>query len=287
MAERLMIHEWVFGLYLLVMAAGLLVAEGFADADTLVYLGLIAGNIAVIAACESRPGVGRWRIRLGYYAIAFNVAFQQMRTAIPAIRGWRADEALRSADAWLFGETPSVLIEPWMGPWLSDLMSVCYFLFLPYLFVSLVWYLFAPLPLARRFYSGLFTLYGVGFLGYLCVPAAGPYLAMPEAFTQPIEGSWITRVNAAVIGAGSNGTDVFPSLHVAVSCYLLFFDRRYKPWRFRAYLVPCVGLWASTIYLRYHYFVDLVAGYALAAASLWIALRLFRDERHALPPAVL
>jgi len=252
-----------------------------------VYLGLIAGNIAVIAACESRPGVGRWRIRLGYYAIAFNVAFQQMRTAVPAIRNWRADEALRSADAWLFGDTPSVLIEPWMTPWLSDVMSVCYFLFLPYLLISLVWYLFAPLPLARRFYAGLFTLYGVGFLGYLCVPAAGPYLAMPEAFAGPIEGSWITRVNAAVISAGSNGTDVFPSLHVAVSCYLLFFDRRYKPWRFRAYLVPCVGLWASTIYLRYHYFVDLVAGYALAAASLWIALRLFRDEKHALHPAVL
>jgi membrane-associated phospholipid phosphatase len=286
MAERIMVHEWVFGLYLLVMTVGLVAVEGFADPDTLVFAGLVAVNVGVIAACVAKPGIARWRVRLGYYAVAMNVAFQQMRTAVPALRDWRADDTLRQADAWLFGDTPSVLIEPWMAPWLSDVMSICYFLFLPYLAISLVWYLFSPLALALRFYTGLFALYGVGFLGYLCVPAAGPYLAMQEAFSRPIEGSWITSLNAAVIGAGSNGTDVFPSLHVAVSCYLLFFDRRFKPWRFRIYLVPCVGLWASTVYLRYHYFVDLLAGYALAAASLWIAFRYFREDNHEIHPAL-
>jgi membrane-associated phospholipid phosphatase len=35
-----------------------------------------------------------------------------------------------------------------------------------------------------------------------------------------------------------------------------------------------LGLWASTIYLRHHYFVDLVAGWLLAPAALWVAPRL-------------
>jgi len=32
-------------------------------------------------------------------------------------------------------------------------------------------------------------------------------------------------------------------------------------------------LWASTIYLRHHYFVDLVAGWLLAPLAVWTAPR--------------
>ena len=39
-------------------------------------------------------------------------------------------------------------------------------------------------------------------------------------------------------------------------------------------LLPFVlGLWASTIYLRHHYFVDLVAGWLLAPVAVWLAPR--------------
>jgi membrane-associated phospholipid phosphatase len=34
-----------------------------------------------------------------------------------------------------------------------------------------------------------------------------------------------------------------------------------------------VGLWVSTIYLRYHYAVDLVCGFGLAALALWLSNR--------------
>jgi membrane-associated phospholipid phosphatase len=34
-----------------------------------------------------------------------------------------------------------------------------------------------------------------------------------------------------------------------------------------------VGLWLSTIYLRHHYFVDLVAGWALAPVAAGLAPR--------------
>jgi membrane-associated phospholipid phosphatase len=75
-------------------------------------------------------------------------------------------------------------------------------------------------------FAGLIGLYSIGFLGYLLVPARGPYLA---------------------------------------------FDRRHSRRRFRLFLVPVVGLWLSTVYLRYHYLVDLLAGFALAALA-WRAV---------------
>ena len=39
-------------------------------------------------------------------------------------------------------------------------------------------------------------------------------------------------------------------------------------------LLPCVGLWISTVYLRYHYFVDLAAGLVVALLALWITYRM-------------
>jgi len=42
-----------------------------------------------------------------------------------------------------------------------------------------------------------------------------------------------------------------------------------------AILLPfVVGLWASTVYLRHHYVVDLLAGWALVPVALWVAPRL-------------
>ncbi len=283
MFSRLLLHEWIFGVYLLVMAISLLVMEGFSKLDTRVFWVLLAANATVITASICHESSTLWRIRLGYYIVAMNIAFQQMRTAIPALRDYRADTDLEAIDIWLTGETPSLIMESWLQPWFSDIMSFCYFLFLPYLAISMLWYLFSPLQVAKRFYAGLFSLYGIGFLGYLVVPAAGPYLAMADRFSEPIEGGWLTSVNASLIAAGSNGTDVFPSLHCAVSCYLLFFDRRFRPRRYRIYLLPCMGLWISTIYLRYHYLIDLIAGFMLAAFSLWLAFKIHPRDENEIP----
>jgi membrane-associated phospholipid phosphatase len=127
--------------------------------------------------------------------------------------------------------------------------------------------------LLKKFVVGLFSIYGLGFIGYSLMPAVGPCRAMAEQFTVPLTGWWVTKWNAAIVARGSNGVDVFPSLHCAVSSFFLFFDRRHRPWRFKLYLVPCVGLWFSTIYLRYHYLIDVICGFGLAAFALWLSAR--------------
>ena len=66
----------------------------------------------------------------------------------------------------------------------------------------------------------------------------------------------------------------FPSLHAAVSLVALVFAWRYVRWWFWVLLPFALGLWASTIYLRHHYFVDLVAGWLLAPLAVWTAPRL-------------
>jgi hypothetical protein len=66
-----------------------------------------------------------------------------------------------------------------------------------------------------------------------------------------------------MVNSGSNGADVFPSLHFAVSFYLLIFDWWHARSRFLDLSRPvhCI-LWSSTVLLRFHYFVDLIGGLA-------------------------
>jgi membrane-associated phospholipid phosphatase len=270
---RLLPHEFFFGLFLVITWMRLGFTVGFLGPDALLYFVLIVINVWVIWLCRSNGTSVRWRLGSLFYPLVMNVVFMHMKTAIPKIHPQRMDAVLQHIDQLGIGTNLSLRLQPLIHPALTEFFSFCYILFFPYLLFSLIYYFCGDVALLKKFVSGLFTIYGIGFLGYSLLPAAGPYHAMVDQFTKPLDGWWITKWNAAIVAAGSNQVDVFPSLHCAVSSFLLFFDRRHRPWRFRLYLVPAVGLWFSTIYLRYHYFIDVACGFALAALALWLANR--------------
>jgi membrane-associated phospholipid phosphatase len=280
---RLLPHELFIGLFLLATWMRLGLAAGFLGRDALLYVALIAANAWAIWFCRSNGTSLRWRLGLLFYPLAMNVVFFQMKTAIPKIHPERMDAWLEQIDRLGIGTNLSLRLQPLVHPALTEFFSFCYLLFFPYLLFSMIYYFCGEVELLKKFVIGLFTIYGIGFLGYSLVPAAGPCLAMTGQFTVPLDGWRITKWNAAVVAGGSNGVDVFPSLHCAISSFLLFFDRRHRPWRFRLYLVPAAGLWLSTIYLRYHYFIDVLCGFALAAFGLWLARRYPRNPACGLP----
>ena len=74
----------------------------------------------------------------------------------------------------------------------------------------------------------------------------------------------------AIVKDGVTGMDVFPSLHTALPLFITAFlwrDGR----RLAAILLAPVslGIVVSTVFLRYHYGVDVLAGMLLAAAMAW------------------
>ena len=280
MLRALLPHERLFGVFLVIAWLRLALAGGALRPDSAAWLTLIAAEIVLVRRCLKDPSKLNWRLRLLYHPLAMNASYQLLGVSVPFFNPRTADLFLQRADAFLIGANLSVRLEPFVCRPLTEVMSFCYILFMPYLLLSLLWYFCDELELCRKFYVGLFTLYGLGFLGYTFVPALGPWLARPDWFRVPLEGWWITRVNAQMVLLGSNRVDVFPSLHCAVSSYFLFFDRRHKPWRYRAYLLPCAGLWLSTLYLRYHYFIDVLCGFALAALCLWVAERFAKEKAH-------
>ncbi|MEI6243222.1 MAG: phosphatase PAP2 family protein, partial [Chlamydiota bacterium] len=93
-----------------------------------------------------------------------------------------------------------------------------------------------------------------------------------------LDGALFTQLNHFLVPLASNQCDVFPSLHCSVSSYILFFDRSHTHWRFKRYWPLCVLIWVSTIYLRYHYFIDVLAGFLLASVALRIAKTFEKKE---------
>lgn len=264
-------HALSFGAYLAVMAGALLLAGNWP------YLALYAGLLGLFLwFLRNRlrdPANKHLQRECLFYAVAMNVSFLAMAGAIPATRATRYDDLLAGIDRSVFGVVPSVWAEQFANPWLTEVMSACYLFFMPLLAAYLIRYFFRHKELLGPFYRGLFTVYGVGFTGYFLVPTAGPYLSVPEMFSVPLEGGPIARLTYTVVVLGSNKVDVFPSLHCAVSAFILGFAWRHHRREFRWLLLPVAGLWLSTIYLRYHYVVDVVCGFALSALALALVSR--------------
>ncbi|HEY6094115.1 MAG TPA: phosphatase PAP2 family protein [Gallionellaceae bacterium] len=221
----------------------------------------------------SQPSWRRLAAVCAFLAVGMNVSYQAMAGAVPALRETRFDDQLLAIDRTLLGETPSVMLQHIATPWLTEVLSLCYIFFMPLLFFSLLRYFFRQRELLGEFYSGLFTVYGLGFLGYLLVPAAGPWLAHADLFQLQLTGGPITALNSTMVVQGSNRVDVWPSLHCAVSTFILGFAWRHHRREFAYLLLPVAGLWFSTLYLRYHYLIDVLCGFALATFALYESRR--------------
>ena len=266
---RLHPHEWLFGGFLLVTALRL-----FAAGAWVMGLGLTGMVVVIMASAmgETRwPGTGMLRLRLLVLPVLVNVVYCILGAVVSHLDSDSCDAGLLRADRWLFGETPAVSCGRWINPVLTDVLSACYLSFLPAVLLVFVITLSRPGAEGFRLYDGLFGVYAIGFTGYTLVPAAGPHLAMPGAFAIPLEGGFLSKLNATVIGNGSNHVDVFPSLHTAITLFLMGWLWPRNRRLFWVLVFPAAGILISTIYLRYHYAVDVAAGLCLAGIGLWLS----------------
>jgi hypothetical protein len=262
-------HEWAFGSFLLLMSLRLAL-HGNAGTYVLLFATAFATCIAAAVWTDAHPSPTRWRVRLLWYPSAMGIAFYALSGAIGVLGSANADGLLDALDLRWLGAPAAAYFAGFESPALTDLLTIAYLFFFWYLIAGPAHYCLHDLPRLRSNFAGLFVLYAIGFLGYTIVPAAGPHLngtlsSFPP--TGPLSSRLLPFINTA-----SNGIDAFPSIHVAVSLYLLLFDARHYRQRFARMLVPCLLLWVSTLYLRYHYLVDVVAGAALGCFGFLVAL---------------
>lgn len=203
--------------------------------------------------------------------LIFLLTYESFSTGIwKPILGGDRDAALLGLDRWLFGETPSLLLQHLVRPGLSNAMAIFYFLHLvlpPVLALLLYrtrWALF------REFLLAVLLAGCLGSIGYVLVPATGPAVAFPHLFSVPLGGELYDPVTR-ILDTARAPRDVFPSLHVGISTIVLWYGFRRSRALGLALLPLVLGNWVSTLYLRYHYLVDVFAGWLTAALAVTIA----------------
>jgi membrane-associated phospholipid phosphatase len=129
-------------------------------------------------------------------------------------------------------------------------------------------------------YESIFVFvlgYYLSYIGYLLFPAIGPRFTMAQLYTVPLDGGVITDfLRDSLNNLEHNKRDCMPSGHTQIALITLGLAFRHSRKLFYIYLPMVLGLILATVYLRYHYVVDVLAGALLAAICLALGPWLFR-----------
>jgi membrane-associated phospholipid phosphatase len=188
---------------------------------------------------------------------------------------------LTAVEGWIFGGQPVVWAERYITPARTEFFTLFYanfYLVAPSV-VLLLWFGGKRVQ-ARHVLLGTILCFYSGYVLYVLFPAAPPrlYLESLGMFSVTLRGGAIANFQQALIEMMPNqaARAAFPSLHSAVSCLSLVYAWRYVRWYFPILLIFVAGLLVSTVYLRHHWVVDLLAGAALVPWVLWITPRFER-----------
>ena len=231
------------------------------------------------AASSSRARLSRF-VR-GWYPVALiPITYKELSYLIPLIHPRDFDGALAAIDHRLLGVNPTVWLERFTWPPLTEVLQLTYssYYLLPIILGVVLWR-------SGRFGEFHFWVFIVvlgfylSYLGYITVPAIGPRF-LPEivqAQTKPLTGIWLFQPVRAMLDRAEGITrDCFPSGHTELTLLVLYYAHRFHRKTFWWLLPLGTGVVISTVYLRYHYVVDIVAGALLMAAIVMMANPVYR-----------
>ncbi|MGH9368918.1 MAG: phosphatase PAP2 family protein [Thermoanaerobaculia bacterium] len=226
------------------------------------------------------------RVVVDFYPTAFiPFVFESLGPLIAAARGQARDDLLIAADRALFGTDVTVWLERFVRPWLTDLF---YLFYSTYYFIGLA--LGAALwrrdhAEARRFIFTMSFCYFVSYVGYFALPALGPRFALASEQRVVLETTPLSRaVSTTINQLERTKLDVFPSGHTMIAAGVLLVAFRRARRAFWILLPVVIGLVVSTVYCRYHYVADVIAGLLLAVLAVPIGERIY-DRAVGDPPA--
>ena len=276
----------------------------------------ISGSSMAIFTLLAGAAIGRlWTglpgwLRTAVYRAAAVLSLAQsylvLKPLLVAFTSRAYDAPLLALDHRLFGFTPALWLERFTTPGVVEYFAFFYFSYFPLTFLMVLFVFARPVVNAEgtRFGIGTALVMGLGQLGYLVVPAFGPVKYMAADFAAPLEGGYFWSLVLGIVDSAGAQRDVFPSLHTAMPTWFALYawsevtrlrrvrDPRASWWTLAALTITVFALHiiVSTMLLRWHYAIDVVAGLSLAAFAALVCDPLSRFDarrREALgvPPA--
>ena len=246
---------------------------------------VLAAVIGISRRTQDWPFSRAAAARVVFALLVIRGVFTQVGFVVRA--SGRPDHAAEVAevDRWLFGgNDPLEALEGIAHPLVSELMQWAYvaYLVLPPA-VILVLATRGARPVAERSIWSMLCIIYMTYVGYYLCPTSGPNIhsnigapgpceiePLPlYTFQSDLPGVWLKRDLEELVFVGElTKWDCMPSGHVAIAIAVAVFGFRIgRVWGW-ALLPICSAIVVSTVYLRYHYVVDAVAGAAVA----WLCL---------------
>ena len=240
----------------------------------------LIGHLATMALVVyevKRPNRTSWIFRNWYPLPYVASCYKEMAILIRAIRRTDADQFLADLDYRIWHAQPSIWLEHIYSPLLTEYLQIVYTLFIPavLLVAALVWYKHRT---EFQYYAFLIALgFLVSYIGYLLVPARGPRFLLKHLEQIPLRGMWFFHaMQSGLDTLESAHYDCFPSGHTELTILACWGSRLISKRLFLVYFAYTLSIIFATVYLRYHYTVDLLAGAIVALILILASPSLYR-----------
>ena len=212
-----------------------------------------------------RPARVRGFFRDWYPVFLFPVLYKEVEQFALAFGDWRLTKSVQQLEVAFFGGHPSLyasLLYPWMP--LSEYLHLCYFAYLLLLpIVGGYWYFSGRRDHFHELMLLVSTTLLSSYVFYISYPVDSPfYLFSP--LEAPLTDGFFYRLVHFVSDRGGARGGAFPSAHISISIviWLVVWERQ-RPMAW--ILAPVIaGLVAATVYGRFHYALDVLAGLFVA-----------------------
>jgi hypothetical protein len=301
LGRELAIQEWVVLAYLTTLT--LAVAFSPASLEQARCLGhiapLLAFSVAVLILVRGGLYKGNFWApvlhRLAVYGTV-QISYFELRELLPIVNSSSLDAELSRIDERVLHFEPSLFLDRFVTPTTTEWFAFFYFGYFALLASHVLPMVFGSrrTPLLAEFALGMILVYAMAHTVYMVVPGYGPVRYLADRYQHELpHGPWFDMVLNAVQSGGAQ-KDIFPSLHTGGPLFLSIFSFRHRDKLPFKYTWPFVAFFSAniviaTMFLRWHYLIDVIAGAVLAAAGAWLAARAahwevaYRDH-HGLSP---
>lgn len=283
---------YTLAMLVLYTAMALVFVGSIERAELIIFQNLFLSAVVVgVSYFSSRKPESRGLLlfRRIYFVPFIFLIYSQIQVYIKVINPSDYDSVLISWDKMLLGVNPTEWLEQFINPYLTEYLQFCYMMF----FI---------MPLAQgielhikgknlefsQFIARILMGFYVSYLLYLIMPAIGPRFCVHDFSQMDIElpGIWLAEHFRHFINAGGGvpfgatnaaelvNRDCMPSGHTMMTIMNIFLGFRNRSHLRYVFLIIGSSLIFSTVYLRYHYFVDLLAGAFFAILVLTLEPRL-------------
>lgn len=211
------------------------------------------------------------------YDIVFPIAtvfliFNSLGGLIRYINPRTYDHLLIRLDYLLFRGYPTITLESFTSPIITEVLQLAYssYYFLPVILGVVLKIKGKEEAFDKSIFLVILCFY-LSFIGYILVPAIGPRYTMNHLQSIELHGIFLRDIIDSTLNTLEGiKRDAFPSGHTAVTLVVLYLAYRFQKSLFYVFLPVIIALLISTVYLRYHYVIDVIGGILLSAFTIYV-----------------